>query len=149
MKSVAKEKAPWYVGGLHFECGRCGKCCSGPDEGYIWVTEDEIRLIADYLKISEEDLAQKYMVRVGLRTSIIEHRPANDCIFLEAVNGHRVCMIYPVRPNQCRTWPFWDSNLASAEAWNHAAKKCFGINRGRRHSLEQIEKKKEQKQWWR
>ena len=52
MKSATK-KSPWYIGGLHFECGQCGKCCSGPDEGYIWVTKEEIRFIADYLKISD------------------------------------------------------------------------------------------------
>jgi Fe-S-cluster containining protein len=147
MKS-AREKTSWYMGGLHFECGKCGMCCSGPEEGYIWVTKEEIRFIADYLKISEDEFAQKYLMRVGPRVTIVERRPANDCIFLEAVNGHKVCKIYPVRPNQCRTWPFWNSNLINPNAWNRAAEKCVGINRGKCHNLDQIEQKKEQKQWW-
>jgi uncharacterized protein len=147
MKFAAK-KPPWYIGGLHFECGQCGKCCSGPDEGYIWVTNDEIRFIANYLKMSDAELAQKYLLRVGPRITIIERRPVNDCIFLELVNGRKICKIYPVRPNQCRTWPFWNSNLLNPNAWNRAADKCAGINRGQCHSFEQIEQKKDQKQWW-
>jgi hypothetical protein len=145
---MAKEKTLWYIGGLHFECGQCGKCCSGPDEGYIWVTKDEIRFIADYLKISTDDLAKKYLMRVGPRITIIERPLVNDCIFLEVINGRKTCKIYPVRPNQCRTWPFWNSNLHNSNAWNRAAEKCRGINRGQCHNIEQIEKKKEQKQWW-
>jgi uncharacterized protein len=149
VKQLANKKSHWYAGGLSFECNQCGKCCSGPEEGYIWVTKAEIQLIADYLKISVEELAEKYLMRVGLRTTIIERRPVNDCIFLEAVNGHKECRIYPVRPNQCRTWPFWDSNLISPDVWNYTAQKCAGINRGQIHSFEQIQQKKDQKQWWR
>jgi uncharacterized protein len=147
MQSVTK-KSPWYIGGLHFECGQCGKCCSGPDEGYIWVTKEEIRFIADYLKISHDELAQKYLLRVGPRVTIIERRPENDCIFLDVINGRKTCKIYPVRPNQCRTWPFWNSNLLNPTSWNRVAEKCGGINRGKCHSFAQIEQKKEQKQWW-
>ena len=40
-----KKKILWYVGGLHFECMECGQCCSGPGDGYIWVTRPEIEAI--------------------------------------------------------------------------------------------------------
>ena len=139
---------PWYVAGLHFECVRCGRCCSGPGEGYIWVTKPEIEIIADFLKITVGQLRQKYLRRVGLRTTIIEHRVTRDCIFLQNIGGERRCMIYPVRPSQCRNWPFWPSNLANPNAWNKAAQKCPGINRGRHYSCEEIEEIKKNKTWW-
>jgi Fe-S-cluster containining protein len=140
---------PWYVGGLHFECVQCGGCCSGPGEGYIWVTKPEIEIIADFLKLTVGRLRQKYLKRVGLRTTIIEHRTTKDCIFLQNKDGQRKCVIYSVRPSQCRSWPFWSSNLTSPNSWNKAAQKCPGINRGRLYSVEEIEKIKRNTKWWR
>ena len=152
MKSVVKEN-PWYVGGLHFECVQCGRCCSGPGEGYIWVTKPEIQIIADFLKISVEQLRQEYLKRVGLRTTIIEHRTTRDCIFLNhglrGLHGsQKECIIYPVRPSQCRIWPFWPENLTNPNAWNKAAQKCPGINHGRLYTYDEIEKIKRNKKWW-
>ena len=136
---------PWYDGGLHFECAQCGGCCSGPGGGYIWVTRPEIEIIADFLKISPGQLREKYLKRVGLRTTIIEDRPTKDCVFLQDSAGRKICKVYPVRPSQCRSWPFWPNNLSSAGAWNKAAQKCPGINRGRRYSFEEIEKIRKKK----
>ncbi|MFQ6036966.1 MAG: YkgJ family cysteine cluster protein [Sedimentisphaerales bacterium] len=146
-KSVVN-KTPWYIAGLHFECMRCGRCCAGPSEGYIWVTKPEIELIANYLKITTAELRHKFLRRAGLRTTIIEHHATKDCIFLQESGGQRRCIIYPVRPSQCRTWPFWPSNLANPAAWNETAQKCPGINRGRLYSYEEIEKMKTKKKWW-
>ena len=148
MESAVKSKRPWYVGGLHFECTQCGKCCSGPGEGYIWVTRPEIEFISDYLKIPTGQLREKYLKRVGKRVTIIEHKTTKDCIFLEKIDGEKKCRIYPVRPNQCRTWPFWPSNLISANNWNEATRKCGGVNNGKRYSFEEIEKIRRSKKWW-
>ncbi|MCK4293506.1 MAG: YkgJ family cysteine cluster protein [Planctomycetes bacterium] len=146
---VKKKKTRWYVGGLHFECQRCGGCCSGPGEGYIWVTRPEIELIAKFLEISPGELRRDYLKRVGLRTTIIEHDLTKDCIFLRKIDGGKKCVIYSVRPSQCRSWPFWPSNLADAGTWNKTAQeKCPGINRGRLYSYEEIEKIKKNKKWW-
>jgi Fe-S-cluster containining protein len=143
-----KNKTSWYVCGLHFECQQCGGCCSGPTEGYIWVTRPEIELIADFLKIPVGQLRQQYLKRVGLRTSIIEQNTTKDCIFLRKIDGRKQCVIYPVRSGQCRTWPFWSENLAGPGAWNKTAQKCPGINRGRIRSFEEIRKIRANKKWW-
>jgi Fe-S-cluster containining protein len=143
-----RKKNPWYVGGLNFECMACGRCCSGPAEGYIWVSKPEVKLIADFLKISEAELRKKYLKRDGLRTTIIEEPTTKDCIFLQNNQGAKRCLIYPVRPSQCRSWPFWANNLTSADSWNRAAERCPGINRGRHYSFEKIEETKKQKKWW-
>ena len=142
-------KKQWYACGLHFECTGCGNCCAGPEEGYIWITRQEIELLAKHLGTTDQAVRQKYPRRYGLRHSIRQNPPTNDCIFLAADgNGCRGCAVYPARPNQCRTWPFWDSNLASPDNWNIAALKCPGINRGRLYTLEEIQERRTQKKWW-
>ncbi len=141
-------KNPWYIAGLHFECVQCGRCCSGPGEGYIWITKPEIQIIADFLKISVGQVRKEYLKRVGLRTTIIEHPGTKDCILLQDIAGQKRCIIYPVRPSQCRAWPFWPDNLTNPNAWNKAAQKCHGINHGRLYTYDEIEKIKGNKKWW-
>ena len=51
-----------------------------------------------------------------------------DCVFLERdENGHGKCSLYQARPTQCRTWPFWASNLTTPRAWVEASKDCPGM----------------------
>lgn len=138
----------WYAAGLAFACTQCGNCCSGPGEGVIWVTKHEIKLIAQHLGITVAALRQQYLKRIHTRTTIIEEPESKDCIFLKAVDGRKICSIYPVRPNQCRTWPFWSENLASPDTWNEAGTSCPGINRGACYDVEAIETLRKQKKWW-
>lgn len=131
---------PWYAAGLAFECLGCGQCCAGPQEGYVWVTDEEIAAIANHLDLSNEQMRQRYVRKVGRRFSLIEQRGSNDCIFLSDDEGQgRFCRIYSVRPVQCRTWPFWASNISDPESWSEAAIKCPGINRGPLHDAAEIE----------
>ena len=60
-----------------------------------------------------------------------------DCTFLDGRT--RRCTIYPVRPAQCRTWPFWNSNLESPEAWDRAKSVCPGMGQGPLVPLQIIE----------
>ena len=46
--------------------------------------------------------------------------------------------VYAVRPRQCRTWPFWESNLATPEAWRHACTVCPGSGQGELIPAEEI-----------
>lgn len=142
-------KNKWYSDGLRFECIGCGSCCAGPQQGDIWISPVEIGMLAKFLGISEAEVRKRYLCRVGFRTSIIEIKPSCDCVFLQTgADGKRGCAIYPVRPNQCRTWPFWNSNLASPRDWDEAGRRCPGINHGPLIPFEQIEKLRTQKQWW-
>jgi Fe-S-cluster containining protein len=145
---VRESKSVWYSAGLHFGCAACGNCCAGPGEGFIWVTEPEIKFIADYLKITEDSLCRNYLRQMGLRFSIREQPANKDCIFLQKTGTGKQCAIYPVRPNQCRKWPFWPENLYSPDSWNEAARRCPGINRGRFYSCDEIEKILTSEKWW-
>jgi len=128
----------WYRDGLQFTCTQCGNCCTGAP-GYVYVSKDEIGRIAAFLGRADGRLGKEHLRRVGLRHSLTEDRRSGDCCFLAHQNGKRTCSIYPVRPLQCRTWPFWDINLASPDAWNETAVGCPGMNRGAHHDLVQIE----------
>ncbi len=122
--NVISENEPWYKEGLKFKCTECGKCCTGAP-GYVWVTEDEILKMADYLKISIKDFNIRYIRRVNGKLALVEMSKNYDCIFLK----DRKCSIYPVRPKQCRTFPWWPQNLSSKEAFEEAALYCEGIQK--------------------
>ena len=144
-----RQTKKWYACGLHFECIGCGDCCAGPEEGYIWITKPEVEFLANHLAATVDDVKKKYLKRIGLKHSIKEDSRTKDCIFLtDKKNDCRGCEIYPVRPNQCRTWPFWSFNLHTPDQWNIAASRCPGINRGKFYSCEEIEQIKNQKTWW-
>jgi Fe-S-cluster containining protein len=126
-------KEPWYADGLRFECTRCGACCTG-QPGYVWVNNEEITAIAEYRGQSVEELTQEYTRVVGNRRSLRE-RSNGDCVFFDGKQG---CTVYPVRPRQCRTWPFWESNVATPEAWEHTCEICPGSGTGDLISVEEI-----------
>lgn len=109
----------------------------------MWVSDPEITKIAAKLGIDEQEMRKRYVRKVGRRQSLKEDPKTKDCIFLKSgPSGRRSCAIYDVRPTQCRTWPFWPSNLASAEDWSLAHLRCIGINFGRHYSYEEIEAKR-------
>jgi Fe-S-cluster containining protein len=112
----------WYKDGLKFSCTGCGNCCTG-SPGFVWVTLDEIKQIADHLNINTSDFSKRYVRQVDDRLSLIEMPTTYDCVFLK----NRKCTIYNVRPKQCRTFPWWPQLLESKEDWQEAAQYCEGI----------------------
>lgn len=134
-----EEKKPWYAEGLCFSCTGCGGCCTGAP-GFVWITEEEIQAMAEFLNLSSLEFMRRYVRLVNGRYSLTERRVTYDCVFLE--DGKR-CKIYSVRPVQCRTFPFWPENLASPEAWQAAKAHCEGIHeQASRVELEEIEKQR-------
>jgi uncharacterized protein len=125
---------PWYYDGLKFACTGCGACCTGAP-GYVWVTQAEIQTLAAVLGVDVETFQQQYVRNVGIRKSLLE-RANGDCVFLDAAS--RKCRLYQSRPRQCRTWPFWASNLSTPAAWEATSERCPGCNRGRRVPLDKI-----------
>ncbi|WP_171190083.1 YkgJ family cysteine cluster protein, partial [Alienimonas chondri] len=80
----------------------------------IWVDAEEQTAIADAAGISLMELRLKHTRLVGGRMSLRE-RANGDCTFLDP--DTRKCTVYAARPVQCRTWPFWDSNLETPADW--------------------------------
>jgi uncharacterized protein len=133
MSSSADSDLPWFRDGLSFECTRCGACCTGAP-GFVWVSLEEIARLAEYRGEAIDQFTKRFVRRVGDRLSLIE-KPGGDCIFWDKRVG---CTVYPARPVQCQTWPFWPENLESPEAWEHVTRICPGSGQGQWFSLEEI-----------
>ena len=128
------EPTPWYAEGLRFGCQACGRCCGGAP-GYVWVEEEDLDRIAGTLGLSPEDFRRLYVRRMWRGLSLRE-KGNYDCVLLD---GAGQCTIYEARPLQCRTWPFWPSNLVSREVWQEVARRCPGIGQGPVYAFGQIE----------
>lgn len=117
---------PWYHEGLRFECLGCGECCGG-SPGFVWVTQDEIGRLAAELGVEAHAFEAAYVRRVGPRRSLIE-LDGGDCVFLDRET--RRCRVYRARPRQCRTWPFWRSNVRTPADWAYVCRICPGSGQG-------------------
>jgi Fe-S-cluster containining protein len=124
---------PWYRDGLRFRCTRCGACCTG-EPGNVWVTAEEIAAIAEFRAETVEEVQGLY-TRKGDRGRSLREKDNGDCVFYQRGTG---CTIYPARPHQCRTWPFWASNVETPDAWQHTCAFCPGSGQGELISAEEI-----------
>lgn len=124
---------PWFSDGLKFTCTRCGKCCTGAP-GYVWVTDEELAKLAAFRGEPVEEFRAVYTRRARGGVSLRE-KANGDCVFWERDRG---CTVYAVRPVQCRTWPFWESNLESEEAWERTEAQCPGSGEGELIPVDEI-----------
>ncbi|MDR2553446.1 MAG: YkgJ family cysteine cluster protein [Treponema sp.] len=129
------DKKPFYAGGLRFSCTRCSSCCRY-EPGFVFLSAQDLRLLAETVKMEYTVFVETYCRWVpapegGERLSLRE-KAGFDCVFWE--NG---CGVYHGRPLQCRTFPFWKSNLVSRQVWESLS--CPGVNRGDLHDGGHIE----------
>lgn len=106
-------------------CETCGgRCCTG-ESGYIWMNYDEIANMAAFLELDIEEFARVYLRKVKHRYSLVEKRLSEDnfaCIFFDESKNR--CLVYEVRPLQCRTFPFWEQFKNNED---EVKKECPGI----------------------
>ena len=125
---------PWYAGGLAFECTGCGGCCTG--HGYVWVDDDEVAALAEHQGRDPGEVRLLDTTPALGRVTLREHANG-DCIYLDGRT--RRCTVYEARPRQCRSWPFWNSNLRSPQNWAEAGTRCPGVGRGELVPLDRVE----------
>ncbi len=123
----------WFKDGLRFSCLQCGRCCRG--SGYVWCTLKEAEKIADFLGVKDFDLFKANYLIKKEKAFILKDNLKGDCIFYD-YKGR--CTIYPVRPLQCKTFPFWPEILSSHKNWHLQSKECPGINYGKLHTFKEI-----------
>ena len=121
----------FFDSGIRFECRRCGNCCTG-SPGIVRISPQEIDSLADYLKLSAVDFIRLYLCRASDGLCLAEEKNGNCCFY------HHGCTIYPVRPKQCKTYPFWFSSLRSDIAWENTCRECPGIGTGWKFTRDQI-----------
>jgi uncharacterized protein len=116
---------PWYSEGLRFTCTQCGNCCTGAP-GYVWLNDAEIAALAEFRGENVTEFLALH-TRLAHRGRTLRERVNGDCVFYDASVG---CTVYPVRPRQCRTWPFWESATGTRERWEHTCNICPGSGQG-------------------
>lgn len=105
-------------------CETCpGNCCLG-ESGNVWVNQEEMHLICEFLQIHFVDLIERYLHRVDNRFSCKERvtEQGMECVFFQG--QERKCSIYAVRPSGCRSYPFWDY---FKDHFEMLVKECPGI----------------------
>ncbi|BCD69975.1 hypothetical protein SNTW_06200 [Helicobacter suis] len=90
---------------------------------------DQMRAISAFLNLPFETFTLKYIRKVQNAYSLLE-KPAHNlkdgwaCVFLEEETKR--CRIYPVRPKQCVTFPFWEC-FKSKQQLEKLAALCPGV----------------------
>ncbi|MDH3982269.1 MAG: YkgJ family cysteine cluster protein [Kiritimatiellaceae bacterium] len=84
-----------------FKCSGCGTCCRWT--GSVLLTDADILAIAHHLELSEQEFIEEQTRLAPNRKQLaLLDQEDGSCTWLE---GGR-CLIYEVRPEQCRTFPY-------------------------------------------
>jgi Fe-S-cluster containining protein len=111
--------------GLRFECQPgCTKCCD--THGFVYLTPTDLSRIAAHLGMTDAEFETKYVYRT--RNLLRLRKPRrSQCSFLMKTG----CAIHPVKPAQCRLYPFWPELVAYRDIWDYEGyRKCPGIGKG-------------------
>lgn len=113
-----------YNGKMRFRCQQgCTTCCK--NKGFVYLTESDTASIAKFLGVSIASFEQQRVYRTKhlLRLRMLR---GSKCPFL----GAQGCSIHPVKPTQCRLFPFWPELLDDKKEWIKTAEWCPGIGKG-------------------
>lgn len=119
--------------GVRFQCTDCGACCTGAP-GRVRVSEEELVAISEFRNEPLEELRGTKTREVEGQTLLWEQENG-DCVFF--LEGR--CSIHPVKPTQCRLYPFWFQKVRNEAAWAKTCAECPGIGQGPLVSPEQIQ----------
>jgi Fe-S-cluster containining protein len=109
---------------MRFACQTgCTRCCD--TKGFVYITESDLKNIARHLGLSAKSFEQQYVVRFPHILRLRKPKKS-QCHFLTESG----CSVHPVKPVQCRTYPFWPELVENRAAWNGEAKRCPGIHKG-------------------
>jgi Fe-S-cluster containining protein len=115
---------------LRFQCQPgCTACCE--KQGFVYLTEDDIIRLADYLSLTAEAFEARYVFRTKHLRRLRVPRHA-QCEFL-AGGG---CSVHAAKPTQCATFPYWPELLDSRKEWHKAGSLCPGIGKGELINIE-------------
>ena len=115
---------------LRFSCqAGCIRCCD--KKGFVYITEDDLLRIAAFLGLEPADFESRFVYRTRHRLRLRSPRRGN-CHFLTPTG----CSIHPVKPEQCRAYPFWPEILASRDRWLAESQACPGIGLGHLYQIE-------------
>src|SRR5690242_11610362 len=109
---------------LRFQCQPgCTECCT--QRGFVWLTEEDLARAAEFLGMTPRAFERQYVYRTSKRIRLRVPREER-CHFLK--DGG--CSIHPVKPTQCRIFPFWPELVESRREWKKTARYCPGMGKG-------------------
>jgi len=109
---------------LRFSCQPgCTKCCEV--QGFVYLTEGDLQNMAEYVGLPARAFEDKYVVRFKQLLRLRKPRRA-QCHFLTKEG----CSVHPVKPVQCRLYPFWPELVEERAQWEAERKMCPGIGKG-------------------
>ncbi len=109
---------------LRFACQpNCSNCCQV--EGEVYLTEQDLQRMAEYTGMNPETFEATYVYRTK-RLLRLRKPHGRQCHF----HQNNCCSIHPVKPTQCRTFPFWPELIEDAKAWEEASQYCPGMGKG-------------------
>lgn len=115
----------WEEEPVRFECQQgCFKCCMKP--GVVYFDQDDVNQAAHYMGLDPSEFKKKYRLRKFQGYWEMEVEEGSSCRFLT----FQGCSIHPVKPKQCRAYPFWKEHLTSKNYWTLVAGFCPGIGEG-------------------
>ena len=140
----------------------CGSCCTGFQEGEVYLYQDDIDRLTKFLNISSKSelkkFAKKYIKIIDdtfflkepgeergktYKFKTLGFKFTGDdehCHFLK----DKKCSVHEYRPFQCRAFPIgWNMLITSVKNFKNYAKKCPGLQnsldkRGNHYSKEEI-----------
>ena len=131
-REVLNGYPPYYEGTeLKFECTACGQCCVRP--GLVYLTEEDIEKIAEFFKMTAEEVKISMLERSGSDWVIQVDKEA-DCLFFRDDK----CRIHTAKPTQCMTYPFWPELVGERSAWRRERQFCPGIGQGKSYQAEEV-----------
>lgn len=116
----------WEKETIRFECQKgCIQCCTRP--GWVYFDKEDVQNAAAFLGLPPSTFKTRYRLRpFGPGNWEMEVGEQQPCPFL----NEQGCSIHPVKPKQCRTFPFWGENLRTRRDWNKTGEHCPGIGEG-------------------
>ena len=102
-----------------FSCKQCGHCCHG--ETTVSLTEEDQKRLAGYLKLSIEQMKNRYM------------RVNGNLVQMKIIDGHCIffnhgCTVHPAKPWRCTQWPLHPSILDDESNFSAIQDSCPGLN---------------------
>ncbi|MCE2389978.1 MAG: YkgJ family cysteine cluster protein [Proteobacteria bacterium] len=124
------------MSGLRFECTLCGACCTARGEyAHVYLDEREAEDLADFLGLDSDTFARRYTFRDEYGWTQLAIREG-VCTFLDRETN--TCRVYPARPGQCRSFPFWPEYIERGRWTPEAKRLCEGVGRGRLYSDDEV-----------
>jgi Fe-S-cluster containining protein len=109
---------------LRFACQPgCTKCCDV--RGFVYITENDLQRIAAHVGLTPKVFEKKYVVRYKRMLRLRKPRHS-QCHFLTEGG----CSVHPVKPVQCRLYPFWPELVEQRINWEIERIACPGIGKG-------------------